>query len=135
MWSKNHKLSLILVIYQILFWGLDDYKKHLNVEGISSLLSEYKTGEFVFDATEVEEYEQYFLENKPGFDIKLQENLLELNKTYLLTKSVLYTFLIELNKSSEFSTKSVPDYLRLTQDLAGPNQVSLVHAVVSKFAK
>lgn len=129
MWEKSFRRGLFSYLYLYLFWDSIGFENpHLkDLEKIKNLAKEFMNVDLI-------EYQKKIVTLKNNYNHYLDKlNLLvSWEKTHLITKAILLTFLVELDETTDKSNL-IGSYLRISQDFGGSHVVSIVHAVLSKL--
>ncbi|MEM1311979.1 MAG: hypothetical protein AAGF07_00770 [Patescibacteria group bacterium] len=138
MWDKLVRLSVFTAIYDKLFW--EDYDA-LETRAVDwSFIFENLPPESNLDASNLNSYIEYFDKKKEEYQEVLSKYLKNWDRTFLIIKACLYTYLIERDlvldseaNKQEFLKALVTRYIRLSENYVGGQNVGLVHAVMSKI--
>ena len=147
MWGKDLRTLLFWYIYTLEYWDcfLDTVLEIDTpfIDSIDSIFLEYENGKV--DLTLVSHLLGIYRTNRAKYEDNTKKYLNNWNKTYLLVKCLLYTYILEQNyyqqnNKSEFlneeSKKSVVSkYLRLCDQYIDNNSVSAIHAVLLKLVE
>lgn len=126
MFTKQFRFNLVQLVFNFIF----RYENELGHDLGDVLLQTTTSDERVILAKVIDNFELYKNKITPfllgyGWD-----------KTPFLSRAILITFVAEAeNISKEDQAKEIAEYLHLTQDLAGADSVSLVHAVIGKVVE
>ena len=124
MFTKQFRFNLVQLVFNFIFRSENELGHDLEDVLLQTTTSE----ERVSLASIIENFDIYKDKITPflhgyGWD-----------KTPFLSRAILITFVAEaVNISKEEQAKEIAEYLHLTQDLAGADSVSLVHAVIGKI--
>jgi|694.fasta_scaffold54797_5 transcription termination factor NusB len=127
MWEKKFRRGFFCYLYLNLFWSIAGVEKEFNSAEIESLSQDFEKLDFQELQSKLAEFKNDYVESST-----LLKNYIDLDKTHLIIKTILFVFLLE-KKSLQEPSKLISDYLRITQDFAGSAAVSLVHAVLHKL--
>jgi transcription termination factor NusB len=129
MWEKSFRRGLFSYLYLNLFWDSIGFENpHLNdLEKIKNLAKEFSNVDFGECQKRV-----VTLKNNYNHYLDKLNLLISWEKTHLITKAILLTFLVELDEVQDKSNL-IGNYLRISQDFGGSHVVSIVHAVLSKL--
>ena len=137
MWTKSFRYLIFTSLYQVLFWREQgennpeiDFESIVSTVQINDII-DFKSAEIVL--------ENYY-KNEKELTEKLIEVLDDWDKTFIMIKACLYSFLLEkmdIQNSGDFDEvqKIISKYIRLSEELIGGKNVKLIHAVLIKFSK
>ena len=138
MWAKEFRFLVFVGLYSFLFWeeefSREDFQKN-DLEALKTMF--YADSDFTEE--EIKKALDFILKthaNKSDYKKILLNYLNNWDKTYLLTQSILFTFLAEIGdiqKKEVEKENIVGKYIRLTQEMVGGQSTALVHAVASKI--
>jgi transcription termination factor NusB len=124
MYTKQLRFNLVQLVFNFIF----RHENQLSHDLEDVLLQTTTDEEKIITSKIIDNFETYKDKITPhlhgyGWD-----------KTPFLSRSILITFLMEFEETAKADqTKEIAEYLHLTQDLAGADSVSLVHAVIGKI--
>jgi transcription termination factor NusB len=161
MWSNSLRQCVFFAVYQSIFNQSINAEFHISnynmfVETISSehpeIFLENLNGELndfeknlrveieqlnpVNVVDELEAQMNIFYVNSDKFTNQIKEHLSDWSKTFGIVKAILYCFLLEkihTDNNSEFATKSVGIYIKLSEEFTILANIKLIHAILSKL--
>ncbi len=133
MWSNSTRKVLISAVYEYLFWEKLEVRNDFEVEW-DSLFNEHNKDNESISIAELSALLDNFITNKDSYCTKIQKYINDWSKTYDLIKAVLITLVIELEIANpQEPEKLISKYIRISQNLVGGENPSLVHAVSSRI--
>jgi transcription termination factor NusB len=135
-WEKPFRYLVFAAIYQLLFWreqGVENLK--LDWE----MIQEVSKTEVKVDIIALEKIIEAFRANEIAYTNTLEQYLKTWSKTYPVVKACFFCFMLEHDSlikqgENEIAKTIVSKYIRLGEDLIGGQNVSLIHAVLSKIS-
>jgi transcription termination factor NusB len=130
-WNKQLREAVFLSLYSLLF---DE-----------ELFD--PTFESIFEEVDIDELDQaqftdiltqliaIFKMQHSTFETKIKEQLPQWDQTFLVVKSLLYSFLLEKFLAENNAKASVGQYIRISQHYVGGESPKLIHAVIGALIK
>jgi len=134
MWKKFFRLIVFVSLYQIL---VEAYNFN-NLDQVDSIFGDdFKNQDLETNSKELSEVIAFFNKNRDNFTNLLQNHTQEWDKTYPITKSILFTALSEFtilnSQNVDFDVKNfINKYLKLSQNYIDDDNAKLVHAILAK---
>lgn len=133
MWQKTFRFLVFNSIYNQIFLTreegvLGSYSQDLHSLALSSL----HDPDVVIKSEIEKRLNKFQEEGKENTDF-LKKFLPKWDQTYPIVKAILFTFLLE-KQEVEDANQIIGKYIKLTQDMIGGENTSLVHAVLAKVA-
>ncbi|NJK71692.1 MAG: hypothetical protein HC932_05655 [Thermales bacterium] len=133
MWSQATRKVLISSVYEYLFWQKLEDPKEFVIDWSQLTLEHFNEGD-VLNQKEFQKVFNTFLSLPDKYLSQVSKFINDWSKTFDLVKAILIVFVIELESFQDEPPKNIiSKYIRITQELVGGENPSLVHAVTSKI--
>lgn len=137
MLTRSTRKAFNIFLYQVVFyeWDLEKSLSFVEDEDFMEGFRDSINLESDLDLDLLKKFVINYFEKYTEYSEVLKSYLTDWKKTYDLVKAILFAFLVEkdLFGESVLDKKVVSEYLKIAQDLAGKESVSVTHAVLTKL--